>query len=245
MSQVIKVDRKIDFQNNAAHASNVYGNMKEARKHFHDGFYGDTLSTDNWLATLDGTGDTIAVTSVSGGAALITTGSGDTETTSMAGPTIWSGTKKACAEARITITDVSGCAVFFGLTDATYEAATYLPIDYSGNALRTTASNGTGFVIDSASTTLGTSHILCTGVTANSDATTKDTAITWADTEIKTLRLELDSTTARFWVDGVSVGTVALATTAATLLCVFIGVANREAAANTVYVHRVDVWQDE
>ena len=80
---------------------------------------------------------------------------------------------------------------------------------------------------------------------ANSDATTADTEIAWADGETKTLRVELDSTTARFFVDGVSKCTVALATTAATLLCVFIGVANREAAANTVYVHRVDVWQDE
>ena len=233
---------------NGGVGANVEGNQLEKRKHFIANFMGTTLdATNDWAAKVDnGTADDIALSETAGGSVLFTTGSADNDSEMLSTAVIYNGTKKAVGTCRVGITDVSGTALFVGFTDAKLESNNSIAIHYPDDALTTVASDAAGFVIDADSATLGASSLLCCGVKANSDATTVDTGITWADNEVKTLTVELDGTTAKFYVDGVQKGTVANAVTAATLLCFSIQAMTRAAdGSNTVRVYRVETWVDE
>jgi hypothetical protein len=72
------------------------------------------------------------------------------------------------------------------------------------------------------------------------------TGITWADAAKKTLRVELDSSlTARYYVDGVQVGTKALAVTdIAAGFCATFNYGTREGAANYLYMRYLAKFQD-
>ena len=243
MSRNIKVGKDITFVTDALHVGNVKGPMQEVKRHFKDHFMDDTLSTDRWATSVPGTSDTIAISEVQGGEVLITTGTVDDDSCMMATAIIFSGTKKAIGESRITIDDVSGTALFVGFSDAKSEANNSIAIHYAADALTTVATDAAGFVIDADHSA---SKIMCCGVKLDVDATAVDSTKSWADGETKNLRVELDSTTALFYLDGVLVGRVTSAVTAATLLCFTIQAMTRaNDGANTIQVRRVDVWQDE
>ena len=245
MTQNLRVSRNIEFLGDANQEANIVGNFKEVKKHFSDNFMGDTLDTFDWAITEDGTADSIAISEVAGGSLLITTGTVDNDSCKIASAVIYSGTKNAVCEARVTITDVSGTGLFVGFTDAKTEANGAIALNYKDDAYVTTADDAVGFVCDADSATLGASSLLCCGTAATVDAAVVDTGITWADGETKTLRVALTGTTADFFVDGVQKGRVLLSNTAATLKCFSIQAITRAAdGSNTVYVSYVDCWQD-
>jgi|TARA_Y100000310_G_scaffold200337_1_gene200396 hypothetical protein len=244
MSYEVRVQKWIDFRNGvAAQRQNVYGPMHENMVHFKDHFTDDTLSTDKWATSVPGTSDTIAISEIEGGVALITTGTADNDSCMMGTSIIWSGTKKAIIEARIHMVDVSGTGLFVGFSDAKSEANNSIAIHYPADSLTTVASDAAGFVIDADHST---SSIMCASVQGDSDTTPIDTGVDWADGETKVLRVELDSTTAIFYLDGGAVASIASSVTAATLLCGTVQAITRaNDGANVVRVYRVDVWQDE
>jgi hypothetical protein len=247
MSNIVRVGREIKFVNDATHRANVVGDMLEKQNHFSDKFTDDTLSTDKWAVSVPGTSDTIAISEVAGGECLITTGTADNDSCMISTPLIFSGANYSAVEARILITDVSGCGVFFGFSDAKAESNNSIAIHYVGDSLTTVASDAVGFIIDADSATLGASSIVLVSVANNSDGTPIDTGTDWADGEVRTLRVEVDSSgNAAFWIDGVAVGAIASAVTAADLLCGTVQAITRaNDGANTVRVRRVDAWADE
>ncbi len=247
MPRQLVVTDDIRFRGSAAHRANVNGPMLETMVHFKDHFFGDTLSTDNWAAAVPGTADSIAINEQTGGACRLTTGSSNGDSCMLSGALIWKASKKAVLEARITITDVSGCGVFVGFTDAKSEVNTSMAIHYPSDALTTAATNAVGFVIDGDHST---SSIMLAGVKADSDETAVDSGTDWGDGETKTLRVETgtgdNGDEAIFWLDGEVVAYLDDAVTTSTLLCASVQAITRGGGGSTtVDVHRVDVWQDE
>jgi len=245
MSSQVRVFKNLRFEGDAAHKGNVVGPQQEVKKHFHDGFDRIALdSTNIWAVSVPGTSDSIAISEVAGGIALITTGTVDDDSCMMATPIIYSAAKKTIFEARITIDDVSGTALFVGFSDAKSEANNSIAIHYHADALTTVATDGVGFVIDADH---ATSSIMCEGVKNGTDATSADSGIDWADGETKNLRVELDGDdNAIFLIDGTIVGRVADAVTSTTLLCFTVQAMTRaNDGANLVRVRRVDAWVDE
>jgi hypothetical protein len=243
MSQQVKVQRKLSFYDAANLKANVGGNMLEEKKHFSDNFMGDTLDTNKWTATVGGSGDAIAISEVSGGECLLTTGGNDNDTSHLGSAIIFRGSKYPVIEARITIDDVTGTALFFGFSDAKSESNGSLAIEYPANSLTTNATDAVGFVCDADHTS---SLLMCCGVYGDTDATAVSSGITWTDGQTKNLRITLEGTIATFYVDGVPVGSLPVAVTSTTLLCAAVQVATRAAdGQNTVHLHRIDVWQTE
>ena len=244
MPNRINIDDELEFRNKT-HSSNVKGPMQEQKVHFHDHFTDDALSGDSWLPTV--TNHTIAVNHATNRhCALITTDTTDNETSFLAGPLCWEDDQNAIAEFRVKVTDVSAVCLYVGFSDATFESTPDMPIDYSGGTLAAAATNAVGIVMDGDDTVNGASSIVGVGVNGGVLETAIDSGTDWADGEWHTLRIELDPDgDAVFYLDGTSFGYMSTAITSATALCIIIAVANRGTAAETVYVDRVDGWQDE
>lgn len=245
MADKVKVFRDLTFKGVASHNPNVKGPLQEELIHLHDHFLQKTLDTTFlWTTyTTGATGSTVAISTAQGGLARFTTGSVDDDSCALASEIIFSGTKKAFIEVRLTLNDVSGTGVFVGFSDAKNEANNSLAIHYPSGTLTTVATNAAGFVIDA---DYLTSSIMCCSVKADVDTTPVDTAVDWADGGTKTLRVELDGTTAIFFLNGTAVARIASSVTAATLLCATVQAITRaNDGSNTVDVDRVDIWQVE
>ena len=245
MPRQLFIDDHIEMRGDALHRSNMDGPWQETKVHFHDHFTDDTLSTNKWLATV--TNHTIAVDHATNRhCALFTTDTTDNEASFLAGPLVWEDDQNAVAEFRIKVTDVSAICLFVGFSDATFEATPDMPIDYSGGTLAAAATNAVGIVMDGEDSVNGASSIVGVGVNAGALETAIDSATDWADGEWHTLRVELDPDgDAYFYLDGSAFGYMATAIASGTALCVIMAVANRGTSAETVYVDRVDAWQDE
>lgn len=243
MGQQVKVDRDLVFQNSAAVTQNVQGPMLETLSHDSDRFTYLLLDTVyRWTVTTNGSTSTFAVSHVQGGSALATPGTADNDSCMMSGSVIYSGANKAICEFRIKIANVSGVTVFVGFTDEVSEINGKLALDYTGaTTFRANATLAAGFVI--AGEYLESSIMCCSKGT-----TPIDTAVDWEDGETKTLRVQLDGTTAKYWLDGVQVATIAASAVAATLMCPSVQVmtvSNEGGDVATCNVDRFDAWQIE
>jgi len=211
-------------------------------------FNEDTLSTDFWALADNTTGGVDSTGSISvalGGIVRLTTGDEDDDDIQMASEIIYNTGKRCAAEARIRINDVSGCALFFGLTDAKSEAANLIAITLStATTAISTATDAVGVVWDPDGST---SNLYFCSVNTSGDATkvtyTPSTAFT--DAAWHTYRVEVDgNNTPTYYADGSYVGTgsTAVCSTGADL-CVYVGVINREATGNTVDIDYIKTWQ--
>lgn len=239
------IDDYIQFRGRAKDSYNILGPQFEKKRHDSDRFTGRALDTTNrWAVSVPGTSDTIAISEVQGGSTLITTGTADNDSCMLSSAIIYSDTKNAEVEFRITITDVSGTALFVGLSDAKTESNNAIALQYPADTFTSTATNAAGFVIDADH---ATSSIMCASVSANTDRTPVDTTVDWADGETKTLRVRLLSDdSAIFFLDGLVVASIASSVASGTLLCATVQAMTRAAdGSNTVRVHSYDAWQDD
>ena len=123
MPSSIRIDREIELRGDAGLRANVKGHFMEKKRHDWDRFTGIALDTTNrWATSVPGTSDTIAISEVQGGSCLLTTGTADDDSCMLASAIIFSDTKKAVVEFRITIGDVSQTGVFVGFSDAKSES---------------------------------------------------------------------------------------------------------------------------
>ena len=244
MPSNVTIDRQLILRGDAIYDHNLLGPLQEKKRHDSDRFTGIALDTTNrWATSVPGSSDTIAISEVQGGSALITTGTVDDNSCMLASAIVYSGTKKVIVEFRVTITDVSGTGVFVGLSDAKSESNNSIAIHYPADSLTTVATNAAGFVIDADH---ATSSIMCASVIADSDTTPVDTGVDWTDGQTRRLRILLDGTQAIFAIDGNVVASISTAITAATLLCATVQAITRDNdGANTVRVHSYDAWQDD
>ena len=245
MPRNLLIDSTIAFNREATRTYNVLGPLFEKKRHDYDRFTGIVLDTTNrWATSVPGTADSIAISEVQGGSALITTGTADNDSCMLAGAIIYSDTKLAIVDFRLTITNVSGTSVFVGFSDAKSESNNSIAIHYAADSLTTVATNAAGFVIDADH---ATSSIMCASVATDVDTTAVDTTVDWADGETRTLRVVLNSdASAMFILDGVVRAKIASAITTDTLLCATVQAMTRDAdGSNTVRVRSFDAWQDD
>jgi hypothetical protein len=238
------LDRRLRFRGDAERDDNVRGPMKEEKRHNVYRFDGIALDTTNdWAVSLPGTSDTIAISETTGGSVLMTTGTGDNDSCFMSSAIIYLGDKSGDMEARITITDVSGTALFVGFSDAKSEANGQIALQYPAGTFTSTATNVAGFVVDADH---ATSSIMCASARGDTDTTPVDTGVDWADGETKTLRVKmLADDNAQFILDGDVVAQIPTSITSATLMCLTVQAMTRAGdGSNTVRVHSIDTWQD-
>ena len=245
MPRRLSIDDYIEMRGDAGRSYNVLGPLFEKKRHDYDRFTGIALDTTNrWAVSVPGTADTIAISEVQGGSALITTGTADDDSCMLASAIIYSGSKLAVVEFRITITDVSGTGLFVGFSDAKSESNNSIALHYPADSLTSVADDAAGFVIDADH---ATSSIMCASSAATVDTTPVDTGVDWADGETKTLRVAIDTDGAAvFILDGAVVAKIASSVTAATLLCATVQAITRaNDSSNTVRVRSYDAWQDD
>ena len=246
MSHNVYVDDTLEFKAEAKTKDNVKGNLSTERMCSVDWFDGTALDTTNdYTQTLGGTNDLGALTAGGEPGFKGTCGDTDNEISFLATGLIFDITQEPVIEAKIKIADVSGTVVYFGFSDATSETTPAGTIDADGGTLTNAATDAAGFVIDA---DLGTSSLYCASVnnqSAGGTVQSVDSAIDWTDNQSKILRVALDSSgNARFYVDGVQKGYIALAV-ADVPLCAILNYGQRAAVANTVvYMRYLKKWQD-
>lgn len=193
------------------------------------------------IADADNSG-TVALTSGADGIARLTSGAADDDAVELATLLAYTGSRNVVAEFRLAVNDVAHTGVCFGVSDATSEASDVLAYTFNTAGLSvSTASDGAYFVVDADKPT--TTMYGC-AVKANVDATPVSTGVTVANGVFHVYRLEVDADGDVEWfVDGVSKGGAPAAVTATTALCGYVGIINREAAANTCDVDYIRIWQ--
>ena len=144
-------------------------------------------------------------------------------------------------EVRFRTNDESGTAFCVGFTDAKGEGADLIPLTYSGTTLTSTASDCAMFFHDPDATT---DVIRCVAVDTDVDGTVTSTGTAAADATYNTYRVEInESGDCAFYLDNEHIYTESAGITTTTLLCAYVGLINREAAANTADVDYIKVWQ--
>jgi len=248
----IAVNKYLDFRNGKAkHYYNVLGNMNRKNVVIEDFFTGIALDTTNkWAVSVPGSSDSIAISEVSGGSVLMTTGTADNDSCMISSAIIFEPAKNPWFEIDLTITDVTGTALFAGFSDAKSESNNSIAIHYDGDSLTSAASDAAGFVVDADH---ATSSIMCCTVNDDTDGTADDSGIDWTDGVNYVLRGELNSDgDAVFYLweaDGTkgltSVGYTASAVTTSDLYCVTVQAMTRaNDGANTVRIHSIKAGQD-
>lgn len=244
MSQNVYVDRSLTFKAGAASTPNVKGDLSTERYCSVDWFDHKALDeTNGYTITIDGTSDAVGCDGGGKIGVKFTTGTGDNEVSYFAAtPLIFDITQKPAIETKIEITDVSGTIVFFGFSDAVTETSPNSTIDADSATLAAAATDAVGFVIDA---DLGTSSIYCASVNTGGAIQSVDTGLDWTDGQKKVLRVELDASgNAKFFVDGVQKGYIALAV-ADVPLCAMFNAGTRAAdGANYAYARYLKKWAD-
>ena len=240
MPTKLRIDDSIEFRN--TRGVTVKGIQQELLIHDQDRFTGIALDTTNrWAISVPGTSDSIAISETAGGSALMTTGTADNDSCMLSSAIIWNGDTLSVVEFRLTITDVSGTAVFVGFTDAKSEANGQIAFQYPADSFTSTADSGAGFVIDADHSS---SLIRCVSSNATTDTTPVSTTVTHTDGQTNNYRVILDTDgVATFVLDGVVRAKIASSVPEATLLCATVQAMTRAAdGSNTVRVHQYDAW---
>lgn len=253
MSQQVKVFRDLEFLGNASHAENIVGcpNPEKIVEIWH--FMGKALDTTN---------DWNSAGQASGAAAIaaphmvtITTEANDDDEWALASPLNYYGQYNATLEVRARNNDISGLAHNIGFSDATAESGT-IAFTATGATptLTSTASDGAVFMLDADCTT---KNIYGVSTKANADGAIINSGHASGDATWETYRVELrdngTTTGALFYLNTSGnainpatdlIGIEIDAVTRTTALCIYIGVMNREGAANTLDIDYVKAWQD-
>uniref|UniRef100_A0A6M3LF69 Uncharacterized protein n=1 Tax=viral metagenome TaxID=1070528 RepID=A0A6M3LF69_9ZZZZ len=220
MSQQVRVEREIKFTGDANQEANVDGYMLPKKMSSIDWFDQRAMdTTNNYTVTVAGSGDTLALSAGGKSGVTVLTGANDNDVSFLATGLVFDISQAPVIETKIYITDVSSSLVYFGFSDATSETTPAATIDADGSTLTAAAIDAAGFVIDADK---GTSGIYCASVLSGGTVQSVDTGIDWADTISYVLRVALDTSgNARFYVNGVEKGYIALAVADVPLCAIF------------------------
>ena len=116
-------------------------------------------------------------------------------------------------ETRVKLSAITNIAVYIGFTDQV--AALEMPVSLSVATFTTNATDGCGFLFDTAATT---DTIRLIGVANDVDATAQDTSLAPVADTYQVFRIELSTTgVATFYINGTAVGTAMSGATTATV----------------------------
>jgi len=215
---------------------------------FSDDFLGDALDGRyNFQEGSDSATSAFAITTGENGRAIITTGDSATVTMAGNGAQVDLGALQFYAdngglafETILKLDAITAVALFVGFTDQI--AALEMPWGLSVVTYTSNQSDGCGFLFDTAATT---DTIRCVGVKGNTDGTPVDTGIAFvADTDMK-LRVEVGADeTAKFYINGTLVGTIASALTKTVALTPVIASYSSEAVSKIVNLDTFDCRSD-
>ena len=241
MSQIVSVDRYLQFKADASEQDNVKGNMSYERMHYVDYWLDDTNSA-LWTETLDGTNDHISPTA--GGYPGLTLLSGDTddEVSFLGTALIFDISKNPIIETYVSISDVSQTSFFFGFSDANTETTPASTIDYAGGTLAAAATDAAGFVSDADK---GSSLFYCASIATGGSVTATSSGITPTDNSWYKLRVKLDSSgNATFYINNVPVHYEPTAVTDVPLCAIYNFGTRDNGGGDAIYVRYFKAWQD-
>jgi len=240
MSQQVRVERELVYDNQADVDINIKGNPDTKRMVVVDEFWYDSQA--NYTVTLDGTSDAVAATVGGTSGLTLTTGTADNEISFIGTGLIFDITQKPVIEIRVSLTDVSGTVFFFGFSDANTETSPAGSIDADGGTVTAVATDAAGILVDA---DLGASSIYSVSVNTGGTAQSQDSALDWADGVEYVLRVALDASgNVRTYVNGVEEGYLASAV-ADVPLCAVINFGTRaNDGSNTVMLRSLKMWQD-
>ena len=241
MSQQIKVQRSIDFQGKGNYAPNINGNFDPVKKYVSYDFTELALDTTNKYTQYVDTTSTLALAS---GGVTLTTAATDTKTCSVAcGGIWWYPTKNCVTEMRFQLDVVTTVAINAGFTDAVSEGSGALPFLISGTTIADTATNGAMFCFDTNQTT-DYWYIVQTKAGTQTGTLLPSTCAPVAATD-QTIRVAINTSgNATYYYNGMPVGYIASATTAATPLVPYFGIRNNAGVAHVATLKYVRCWQD-
>lgn len=210
-------------------------------------FLGDTLPAELNYQEGSDTAATFALVAAKSGTAVLTTAASATVTMAVNGAQVDGGSLNWYAsngglsfETRISLSAITTGAWFFGFTDQT--SALEMPWTISATTYTSNSTDGFGFLFDTGATS---ATIRCVGVATDVDGTAVDTSDAWAATTYKKFRCECDTSgTAKFYIDGLLVGTIALAVTTTVALVPVIAGFARAASARAATIDYIWTAQD-
>lgn len=215
------------------------GRIYGAASALDDDFYGvDTTDlvgrSTGFRGLAPGTADTvtIAVTASVPGTAKLLSGTSDNDAVFLLTEASFYGKFNPSFEARVTIDSASAVALVVGFADATGVGSNLTPVSLATATWTTTAVDGAMFCYDTDATT---KTIRLMGVKNNTDATNVDTTLVPVAATYNIYRVELvdngTTTDAKFYIDGVLVGTILDVLTRTVAMTPFISVGTRTGAA--------------
>jgi len=241
MSQQVKVSRSIDFVGDANQESNVKGYFAPEKIMAEYNFTELALDNTNLFTPFLDTTGTIALGS--GGAVLTTAATDDLVCSQSQGGIWWYPAKNPVVEMTFKIDAIANVAIYAGFSDAVSEATTLLPFGLAVATLTDTCTDGAGFLFDTRQT-LSYFNIVNTNNTTQAFTQLSSAYVPVADTNL-TLRTAIDTAgNAKFYWNGVEVGSKALAVRTTIPLIPFFGIRNNTASAHVATLRRVRVWQD-
>lgn len=200
---------------------------------FFDDFMGPTLTTK--LAVIAGSDSPAAgaINAAAGGTVRLTTGDSNASLAAdgvqLSGSLNWKASNGGLTlTARLQASAITALQLFVGFTDQV--AALEMPVTLTTATFTTVATDAVGFLFDTNATT---DTIRLVGVANDVDATMQDTGNAWAAATYTVFKIEAETNgTAKFFINGVMVGTAMTgAVTAATVLAPV--VVARSLAANS------------
>jgi len=243
MSQIVRVNRKIQFASDAQHQANVSGNLDPERMCSIDWFDQTALDTTNdYTATLGGNNDAVGLNASGINGLKMTTGDGDNEISFLGTALIFDISNEPEIATRVKIADVSGTVFFFGFSDANTETTPAATIDYADATLAAAATDACGFVVDADK---GTSSIYCASIATGGSVAATDSGLDWTDNQVKELRIKIDSSGNVTWyVDNAPVFYKATAVTDVPLCAIYNWGVRANDGTNYVYAYYLKKWQN-
>lgn len=202
--------------------------------------------TSGYKGTAPGTADTVTIvpTANIGGVCQMLSGTADNDHVLLSTELSFYGAYSPCFEARVALVAVTAIGFGIGFTDTT-GIANAGPFTLATTTWTTTAVDGAALVFDTDATTDTIRYI---SVKNNTDTTGGDTSLVPVAGTYATYRVECEmgsTVTAKFYVDGVLVGTIADAFTSTTALTPFISIGTRTgSSAQTGLVDYAKAWQN-
>lgn len=206
-----------------------------------DDFTRKAVDSTNMYTVAGVNSGTVAISAaVLGGVARFTTGGADDDDVDMATDLIFKAANRLILEARFAQNDIAATAFALGFSDAQGEAADTIAVTFATTSVTTTASDCAVFFADSDATSNVIRAVTCK---ADTDGTVLSSGIAPVNGTFHIYRIELDADgNAAFYLDGALVGTQTAGITASTALCGYVGVINREGAANTFDLDYLRIW---
>lgn len=206
----------------------------------YDDFLGvEVDATNDWVESIVNSSTTTVVSGSHGGVARITTGGADDDDHELSSPLILKATKGIGMEARIALGDVAASAFNVGFTDAVTEAADLLAFTFATTTLTTTATDAALFFSDPDAT----SNVLRAAAVKNNTDSTITAGSLLVNDVFHVYRIEIDSSGNISWYfDGALFKTATAAITTSVALCAYVGLINRETAANTLDIDYIRYW---